>query len=257
MNKNKKWFLAISVATMIATNGIAMAATTTDQQDTGKTKRPAFATKGEMMQKRAMHGDHSALLSFLKIDAETFKADMKAGKSLVTIAKEHGKSEKQLKDFIIKQMSARIDEGVKAGKLDAERAKELKANMQDRVTDMINGKGQFHAGRGAMKSHPMDHSKLLEFLKTDAQTLKADLKEGKSLVAIAKEHGVSERELKKFMVNQMTERINEGVKAGKISADKAKEMKTNLEERVSQMINGTAPIMIKAHRAGHDGGKWN
>lgn len=240
MRKNTKWLIAISVATMLTANGLVMAATTTQQQETKQGKPAAFAKKG-CAKERGMKGfgqDHAALLELLKIDKETLRAERKAGKTLAAVAGERGVSEQTLKEFIIGQMTKRMDEGVKAGKISAEKAETMKTNMDQRVTDMINSQGPQHKkhGPGAMHKRA-DHTKLLELLKIDADTLKSERSAGKSLAAIAGERGVSEQALKNFMAEQMTQRIEEGVKAGRISAEKADTMKAGMDQRISDMIN--------------------
>lgn len=74
------------------------------------------------------------------------------------------------------------------------------------------------------------------------ESLKNEIKNGKTLVEIAKEQGVSEETLKTTLVEQMMQRIEEGVKAGRISADKAEQMKANLKKHVSDMMNGKRPM---------------
>lgn len=245
MNKTKKWLLAVSIATMFAANGVVMAATTAEQQGAPDGARPASMGKGHFAHKGGMRhfkGDNTALLELLKIDAATFKSEIQAGKSLVAIAREHGVSEQALKDFLVNQMSQRLDEAVKTGRIDAAKAEKMKAGIEERVADMINDKGPRHAGRAPMRGHGIfGDAKLLALLKIDAATLKNELGAGKTLVAIAQERGVSEQALKDFMVGEMTKRIEEGVKAGRISADKAEAMKVNIESRVSAMINGKGP----------------
>ncbi|HWR43609.1 hypothetical protein [Sporomusa sp.] len=248
MNRNKKWLLAVGVAAMITANGIAMAAVTPAQLDGSNGKQHAAFDKGDFKGK-GFKEDYSKLIELLKIDEKTFKAEMKEGKTLVAIAKEHGVSEKALKDFLVKQMTQRMDEGVKAGRITADQAKKMKADMSDRVSQMINGKGPMHHGPRAGHA-PFENAKLLELLKIDAETLKNEIKSEKTLVAIAGEHGVSEQALKDFMVVQMTERMEEGVKAGRITADQAEKMKARMEERVSKMINSKGP-MHHGPRAGH------
>lgn len=240
MSKNKKWFLALGVATIMTANGIVMAAATTDKQESADNKRPAAAGK-HFKHKRMAGANHTELLALLKIDADTFKAELKSGKSLLTIAKERGVSEQTLNAFMVKQMTQRIDAGVKAGKLTADQAEKMKAGMEQRVANMIKGEGRMHMGQ-KMRHHKFDNSAVLKLLNIDQATLRAEMKAGKSLVAVAKERGVSEQALKDTIVNQMQQRIDAGVKAGKISADKAKEMKANMEQRVSDMLNGKGPV---------------
>ncbi|SMC51564.1 hypothetical protein [Sporomusa malonica] len=250
MNTNKKWLLAVGVAAMITVNGIAMAAVTPAQQDTPNGKKHAFVGKGDFKDKGFKEG-FSELIELLKIDEQTLKAELKAGKTLNAIAGEHGVSEQVLKDFAIKQMTQHVEEGVKAGRISAEQAEKMKDNMAERVSQMINGKGPMGQGHGRMAGHaPFGDSKLLELLKVDAETLKNELKADKTLVAIAGEHGVSEQALKDFLVEQMTQRIDEGVNAGRISAEKAEKMKADMVDRVSQMINGQGP-MHKGHGPMH------
>ena len=88
------------------------------------------------------------LLALLNIDAETLKNEMKANKTLAAIAQEHGVSEQALKDCLIEQITQRIDEGVKAGKLPVEKAEKMKADVEKHVDNMINGKGPMHRGHG-------------------------------------------------------------------------------------------------------------
>lgn len=256
MNKNKKWLIAVSIATMVTANGLAMAATPAEQNDTrAGGAQHAFANKGDFSKQgkmRGFHGDDSKLLELLKIDAETLRTEIKAGKTLVAIAQEQGVSEQTLQEFMVKELTQRIDDGVKAGRLSSEQAENMKKDMDKKVSEMINGKLPMH-GHGPMHGLA-DNTKLLALLKIDAQTLKTEMKAGKTLVTIAKEHGVSEKSLKSFMVKDMTQRIDEGVKAGRLSEEQAKNMKKDLDKRVSDMINGKGPMHGSMHGPGffHD-----
>lgn len=256
MNKNKKWLIAVSIATMVAANGLVMAATPAQQNDTRTDgARHAFANKGDFADQgkmRGFHGDDSKLLELLKIDAETLRTEIRAGKTLVAIAQEQGVSEQTLQEFMVKELTQRIDDGVKAGRLTSEQAENMKKDMDKKVSDMINGKMPMR-GHGPMRGLA-DNTKLLALLKIDAQTLKTEMQAGKTLVTIAKEHGVSEKSLKSFIVKDMTQRIDEGVKAGRLSEDQAKNMKKDLDKRVSDMINGKGPMHGPMHGPGffHD-----
>ena len=151
MNKNKKWYVALGIAAMITVNGIAMAAVTADQQDITNGKKSGIAQKTDRPDRHGMKGfkeSQTKLLAFLKMDEAAFRAAMKEGKTLAAIAKEQGVSEQSLQNFLTEQMTQRLDEGVKAGKLPAEKAEKMKENMEQRVDNMINGKGHMHKGHG-------------------------------------------------------------------------------------------------------------
>lgn len=245
MKRQKMWFLALSVATMLTANGIAMAATSTDSQGAAQGKRPAAAGQREPGKKDGMkgfHGENKALLEFLKIDGQTLKAELKEGKTLVAIAKEKGISEKELKKFMVDQMSKRMDEAVKAGRVPDNKPVPTKADMEKHVSDMINGKGPMQGHHSQGHAAPFDNSKLLGLLKLDEQTFKAQMKDGKTLAAIANEQGVSQQTLKNFMMQEMSQRIDAGVKEGRIEADKAAQMKAGMEKHVTAIINGQGPM---------------
>lgn len=246
MNKSKKWYVALGIAAMITVNGIAMAAVTADQKDTADGKRSGITCKADRRDMKGRKEAQSQLLAFLKIDDAAFRASMKEGKTLATIAKEQGVSEQSLQNFLTKQMTQRLEARVKAGKLTAEQAEKIKADIPTRVADMINGKRPMHRG-GHMRGHaPFNNPKLLALLNIDAETLKAELKGGKTLVTIANEHGVSEQQLKAFMIEQMTQRLEAGIKEGRLTAEQAEKMKKNMAQHVDAMINGKG-LMHKGH----------
>lgn len=249
MNKKRMWLLAISVATMVTATGFVMAATTADKQgnSTGKLQQ-AQSEKDDFPKRCGMRGfyeDRQALLEFLKVDAQTFEANIKAGKTLAIIAKEQGISEQELTDFMVKQLSVHIDRKVKEGRLSEAKATQMRADVNQRVADMIHGKAPMR-GFGPMGHSLFHNEKLLNLLNIDKETLKTERKSGKSLLTIAKEHNVSEQELTAFMTQQMTERIDEDVKAGYIQENQAAQMKANMEKHVADIINGQAPM----HRHG-------
>ena len=245
MMKSKQWLLALGVVTAMTVSGIAMAATAPEKGE-GKLCKPRQEAhqKGEFHKgMKYFQQTHAKLLEILKIDEQTFKTEIKAGKTLLVIANENGVSEKELKRFLTVQMSNHIEQGVKEGRISAERATNMKAHMADRVNNIINGKMPVHHRDGDKRGQGMmADAKLLEILKIDQATLRSELQAGKNLAAIAKDRGVSEQELQEHMIARMTERLDEGVRSGRISAEQAADRKVNIAEMVNNLINGKAPM---------------
>lgn len=240
MNKNRKWLLALSVAGLITANGIAMAAVDTEQQDGAKTQRPAFADRMNHDGMRAHKGEIKPLLDLLNIDAATFKTEIQSGKTLVVISSEHGVSEEALKDFIKNQMTQHLDKAVVDGKIAQDKADQMKSNMDERINKMINAKAPMQDGNHRMAK--FDHKELLALLKMDVDTLKTEMKSGKTLAEIAGEQGVSEQALKDVIKQQMTQRLDKAVENGKIPQDKAVAIKANMDERIDKMIHAKKPM---------------
>ena len=248
MKFNKNWLVAAGLTAMVAANAVALAATGAEQAATAGDKKPPLERKGDGKGDKFHFKGDGQMLEFLKIDAETLKTELKAGKTLAAIAADRGISVDQLKAFMLGQMTQRLDESVKAGKMTSDKAEKIKANMEKHIDDIVNGKGP--AGHGKMKAHaPFADDKLLSFLGIDKETLMSEFKAGKTLAAIAGERGISQEQLKTFILGQMTQRLDEGVKTGKIDADKAEKMKAGMADRVNDMINGQGP---KFHRGERD-----
>ena len=199
MNKNKKWMLAISVATMLTANSLAMAASVPDKEENMGVNHSTASVQNNFVKKEGMRGHHrdnSALLQFLKLDAQTFEAARKEGKSLATIAKDQGISEQALKDFMVEQINKHMEEKAKEGTLPENKKAYTRADIEKHVSDMMNGKGNMHHNHGQMHHTAFDKVKLLELLKISDESLKNEMKSGKTLIEIAKEQGVSEETLK-------------------------------------------------------------
>lgn len=245
MNKKTKWLLVLSLATTIGGSGIVMAATTANQQRDMK----ACHSMGQHM--RPGGQNHRAMLELLKIDEATFRSELKAGKSLGQIAVEHGASEQAVIDMVKQHMTERIEEGIKSGRLTAEQGAKRKDDVGQRAEQMVKSapgpRGGF--GLGKFGQHPMgngqDHKELLELLKIDENTLRSEFKAGKTLGQIAVEQGVSEQEVIDLKIQHMTNRIEEGVKAGRLTEEQGAQMKADVEQRAEQMVKYGPKMMRK------------
>jgi len=73
--------------------------------------------------------------------------------------------------------------------------------------------------------------------------VKAALRNGTSLAALAKQKGVAESTLVNALVTQVTNDIDQAVKDGKLSAAMATRLKTNLQARITRLVESTPPAM--------------
>lgn len=77
------------------------------------------------------------------VTVEELQAARENGESLADVA---GDDVDAVIDLLVQQQTDRINEAVENGRIDAERADEILAEVEDRVTDMVNGEG--FGGRG-------------------------------------------------------------------------------------------------------------
>jgi len=75
----------------------------------------------------------------LGIDADTLRTELLDGKSLADIATESGVEPQAVIDALVAEATTQIDQAVTDGRIDADRAAELKADVERHVTDLVNG----------------------------------------------------------------------------------------------------------------------
>lgn len=98
----------------------------------------------------------------LGIDTETLVTELRAGKSLADIATENGVEPQAVIDAIVAETTTQIDQAVTDGRIDADRAEQVKADLVDHVTDLVNGNlpdfGDFPGRHGRFDDESDDES---------------------------------------------------------------------------------------------------
>ncbi len=176
----------------------------------------------------------------LGLTAEEIRAGMTDGKSLADLAAEQGVESDALVEALIEAANERIDEALAEERIDADRAEELRADLDERVAEMVERTPPEDFGERGDRSHRgprFGGSEVLEdVLGLTAEEIRAGLADGKSLADLAAEQGVSTDDVAAALVDAATERIDEAVDEGKIDAEQAEDRKAELEERIDEMI---------------------
>ncbi|MEM7285621.1 MAG: hypothetical protein AAF480_04650 [Actinomycetota bacterium] len=94
-------------------------------------------------------GGGGEILEGLGLDSETVREGLADGLSLGEIADANGSSADALADALVEQAESRIDEAIEAGRIDDERAAELRTRIEERVDDIVSGEADF--GRRGFK----------------------------------------------------------------------------------------------------------
>jgi hypothetical protein len=148
---------AIGVAALVGT-GAAVAAASGHGHGHAKTTTAKLSTsffgmagKGGFMHGgfgiRGMSDDFAAAASYLGITTDQLKTDLQSGKTLAQVADAtSGKSAAGLVDALVAHEKSELAAAVTAGKLTQAQADAVTAGLQQRVTDLVNGKATMHAG---------------------------------------------------------------------------------------------------------------
>lgn len=165
----------------------------------------------------------STAATYIGISEADLRTQLQAGKSLADLAVANGKT----RDGLIAAL-------VKAATTD--------------ITTLVDKQNPFPAGgpggRGEMRMFGGDElTAAATYLGVNATDLRTQLQSGKTLADIAKAtSGKTVDGLIQALVTAETTEIDQAVKDGKITADQATRMKTNLTQRVTDMVNATRPI---------------
>ncbi|WP_126428657.1 hypothetical protein [Brevibacillus marinus] len=111
---------------------------------------------------------------------------------------------------------------------------------------VLQGEQDEGGGAAAHEHHRKAHSyrldlthspAVLKLLKLDHQALRQELKQDKSLAEIAAERGVSLEQLTEAVVKERSERLDQAVAEGKLSADDAREMKAKQKTGIQKRLH--------------------
>ncbi len=103
-------------------------------------------------------GLNSEVLEELGLDRETVREGLMSGSSLGDIAEANGSSVEALTDALVESFEERLDAAVESGRIDAETADEKRAEIAERVEDVVSGEADFgrrgFGGRGLGRFGP-------------------------------------------------------------------------------------------------------
>ncbi len=89
-----------------------------------------------------------ALAESLGIDLDQLRTDVMGGKTVAEAAAAQGVSADDLTNALVAEATEHIDQAVAAGRIDQAKADELKAGLEERIDDLINGKAGALGGHG-------------------------------------------------------------------------------------------------------------
>jgi len=88
-----------------------------------------------------MHGGKflDAAATYLGLSEDQLRTQLESGKSLADVAKAQGKSVDGLKQAILSDAQAKLDQAVKDGRLTSAQHDQILADLKNRIDDLVNG----------------------------------------------------------------------------------------------------------------------
>ncbi len=155
-----------------------------------------------------------------------------------------GVQPKALSDALKKAIENRIDAAVGAGRLTKTEGEALKQRIEAGELPLFMGPppgrhvhfgfGPFGEQLGAAAS----------YLGVTESKLRSELRNGKSLAEVAKDHGKSVDGLVQALVDEAKKHLDSAVQAGHLTQAQEDSMLADLKERISDLVNGRLPPML-------------
>lgn len=146
-----------------------------------------------------------------------------------------------LKDTSLEKLAKLVTDG----KLTQAQADQIKTEIESGdhyffgFGGMKGGRGD-HGGHGGMVGIH-DNAALATFLGIGEAALRSELQSGKTLAAVAADHGKTRDQLKAFLTDQLSAELAQKVAGGKLTQAQADQMKTQMTANLDAMIDGTGP----------------
>ncbi len=195
--------------------------------------------------------DQQQTAAVLGITTTQLQSELAAGKTVAAIAKEHNVAVATVISTLVADENKEIDAAVSAGMVTSAQAAQIKADTTQRVTDMVNGTRPAGGPRGAPAE---DQQVIATALGISTTQLQTELTAGKTIAAIATEHNVTAASVINALVASENKEIDQRVVSGELSAARGAQEKTQTQQRVTDLVNGTRPADGPWGHGGFPGG---
>lgn len=225
--------------------------TTTESGDTGTVEEaPVPAPDGEHCGP-GFGARLSVVADALGITEDELHEALADGQSIADVAEAEGVEVQTVIDALVAEATEQIDEKVADGDLTEERAAELKADLPERMTELVNREGPpFRAHRFHRGFHfGVRLEVVADAIGITLDQLEDGLQDGQSIAAIAEANDVDVEDLIDTLVADATSRIDEKVADGDLDEERAAEMKDGLEDRITDFVNREGFPFLERHAA--------
>jgi hypothetical protein len=161
-------------------------------------------------------------------------------------AKSLGISPSKLSAALKKAFADRIDAAVADGRLTKAQGEELKKRIESGDFPLF---GPPVFGRGFPGVHPFFHGldAAASYLGLSEEQLRSRLNSGKTLAQIAKAEGKSVDGLKSAMLADVKKKLDDAVKAGRLTKSEEQRVLKDFERRIEDLVNAQLRLRFRDH----------
>lgn len=209
----------------------------------------AKAREARQGEKAAHHRGHDFVdltiaAKAIGITEEELRKELRDGKSIAQVAEAKGVSADTVIDALVGDAKAHLAEHVAAGRMTQAEADRIEANLEERVTAMVNHTREGREERkerrpGAhLKANLAVAAKALGMTEVEVRTALAS---GQSLAQLAESKGVPVATVIAALVDHAKTNLAAKVAAGELTQAEADAKAATIELRINEMVQRTLP----------------
>ncbi len=179
------------------------------------------------------------------LTAQEIFQQVRDGATLAEVIEANGGSVDNVTQALITQAETRVEESVAEGRITQERADEILANLETRISEALNSQFELR-GRGEQLRERFENSLRGDALATISDVTGLDLREirqlladGATLAEVIESNGGDVAAVSADLIAQATERVNQLLADGTITQELADDFLAELETRVDDFLNRT------------------
>ena len=187
----------------------------------------------------------TTLADALGIDTTELRDRLEAGETVAGIAAAEGVDIDTVVDVLVAAAEERLATAVSDERITQDRADERLAEVEERITAMVNGEVPFglrNGFRGFGGFGPFGIDAVAEALGLETADLAEQLRSGDTLADVAAAQGVPIEDVTAAISTAMSERLDEAVADDRLTQEQADEMLGGLTDRIDDIVNGEAPL---------------
>ncbi len=163
------------------------------------------------------------------------------GDTLADLAAENGSSGDELVDALTARLGAALDEAVAEGRIDPERAAEIRERSAERIEKLVSEPHRRLARRSAVAVMRLRAAETIsEMLGMTLGELRDAVAGGSTVAELAEERGVDVDELVAAVMAPLEERAARAVEAGRVDPDRVDERLERIRARIVDRLTSPA-----------------
>lgn len=194
-------------------------------------RRPAVCVGGS--------GVIEAAAEAIGIEPAELTRALHEGRTIADVAEAKGVDVQGVVDAIVESERERLEDAVDAGRLTEGQAVAIADDLEERVTDLVNGDlVPFplpllpHVGLW-----PAPIAFVADLIGIDPAELLAAFADGRTIADVARDNGVEVDSVVDAIVSELRDRLDDAVENGWLTQDEADEQSAALEERVRELVD--------------------